>query len=403
MIACWRHQRKATRRTGKSELNELLANCFPLTFDRFSFRELINNNPVHKLVSTEEFKKIRDEVRKDAGEKPAAVDDEVPPGEDEPIDHVRNEEEADAIRKIILNKRKKINKGNVEMINKRWTFEEGIKRPYFHVKALEKIQLKNWKEYLDFEIEQGDKKRILVLFERCLIACALYEDFWLKLVRYLEANKEDSEYETRSRDVYERACTIHHADKPSLHILWASFEESYGNIDKAAEILQNLEEKKYPNLLQVSYRRINLERRRGDFEKCAQLYETYIGSAKNKNITASLVIKFARFLHKIRRDYDGAMKVLKSALEKDPANTRIALQIIDLALQRDTVDEKEIIKVLDKFMSQDGLDPEQKLLFAQRKVEFLEDFGNSVKELQEAQRVLQTALEKSKEHKKKTA
>lgn len=56
-----------------------------------------------------------------------------------------------------------------------------IKRPYFHVKPLERCQLKNWQEYLDFEIEQGDQERIITLFERCLIACALYEEFWLRV------------------------------------------------------------------------------------------------------------------------------------------------------------------------------------------------------------------------------
>jgi hypothetical protein len=47
------------------------------------------------------------------------------------------------------------------------------------------------------------------------------------------------------------------------------------------------------------------------------------------------------------------------------------------------------------------LDDDQKLLFAQRKVEFLEDFGISVKELNDAQKILQATLEKSKESKKK--
>jgi len=56
-----------------------------------------------------------------------------------------------------------------------------IKRPYFHVKPLEKGQLKNWKDYLDYEIEQGDRDRIIVLFERCLIACALYDEYWTKV------------------------------------------------------------------------------------------------------------------------------------------------------------------------------------------------------------------------------
>lgn len=365
-----------------------------------NFRELVNNNPVHKLLSVEEFKKLREDVRND--EKIADADDQVPPGEDEPNDHVRSEEEADAIRKIIISKRKKINKLTVEMINKRWSFEEGIKRPYFHVKQLERIQLKNWKEYLDFEIEQGDRKRIFVLFERCLIACALYEEFWMKLIRYLENNREDPDFEERSRDVFERACNIHHPDKPSLLVMWAAFEEAHGNVERAAEILQKLD-KLHQNLLQVAYFRINLERRRGDFKKCEELYEQYILAAKNKNIIAALTIKYARFQCKVLKNFESALKSLKSALVKDPMNTRLALQIIDLALQRDEIDEEEILGVLDSFMTQESLDPDQKLLFAQRKVEFLEDFGTSVRELQEAQKSLHTILEKTKENKKKSA
>ena len=40
-------------------------------------------------------------------------------------------------------------------------------------------------------MEQGDHQRVVVLFERCLISCALYEQFWAKYGRYLErAHKE---------------------------------------------------------------------------------------------------------------------------------------------------------------------------------------------------------------------
>jgi len=60
-----------------------------------------------------------------------------------------------------------------------------------------------------------------------------------------------------------------------------------------------------------------------------------------------LSIKYARFLNKINKDFDGAMKVLNTALARDPMNTRIALQVIDLAMQRDEVNEKEILDVLD--------------------------------------------------------
>lgn len=53
------------------------------------------------------------------------------------------------------------------------------------MKPLEKTQLNNWREYLDFEIENGSLERVVVLFERCLVACALYEDLWIKVIRNL--------------------------------------------------------------------------------------------------------------------------------------------------------------------------------------------------------------------------
>jgi len=49
------------------------------------------------------------------------------------------------------------------------------------VKPLEKVQLKNWRDYLEFEMGNGSEKRAVVLFERCVIACALYEEFWMKV------------------------------------------------------------------------------------------------------------------------------------------------------------------------------------------------------------------------------
>lgn len=78
---------------------------------------------------------------------------------------------------------------NVAEVQNRVAFEDGIKRPYFHVKPLERAQLRNWLEYLDFEIGQGSLRRIIVLFERCMIACCMYEDFWLK-VRERERGNE---------------------------------------------------------------------------------------------------------------------------------------------------------------------------------------------------------------------
>ena len=44
-----------------------------------------------------------------------------------------------------------------------------------------RLQLKNWKNYLNHVIEKGNHARTIILFERCLIACAFYEGFWIKV------------------------------------------------------------------------------------------------------------------------------------------------------------------------------------------------------------------------------
>lgn len=58
-------------------------------------------------------------------------------------------------------------------------------------------------------------------------------------------------------------------------------------------------------------------------------------------------------------------------------NPRLYLQLIDMGLQVNPLDENNIISIIDQFLSRDT-DPEQKVLFAQRKVEFLEDFGSDI-------------------------
>lgn len=293
-----------------------------------------------------------------------------------------------------------------------------IKRPYFHVKPLERCQLKNWQDYLDYETEQGDRVRIIVLFERCLIACALYEEFWMKVcitslkkkrqltwafnfqfVHYLEGLK-DSELQPKIRDVYERACTIHHLKKPNLHLQWAMFEESVDNCSRAAEILVNLE-KSVPNVLQIAYRRINLERRRGENEKCMQLYEHYINNSKNKMISSNVAIKYSRFCLRVLKDLEKAQEVLKTAITKDPNNPRLYLQLIDLTLQKQNVAEAEIIEIIDSFLDKESTDSEQKVLFAQRKLEYLEDFGMDIQSVQAAYEQYQKFIKQNKENVKK--
>ena len=85
---------------------------------------------------------------------------------------------------------------------KRWTFESEIKRPYFHVTELDESQLTNWKKYLDFEESEGEYARIQFLYERCLVTCAHYDEFWLRYARWMAAQVGKEE---EVRIIYQRA------------------------------------------------------------------------------------------------------------------------------------------------------------------------------------------------------
>ncbi|KAK2856424.1 hypothetical protein Q5P01_005159 [Channa striata] len=151
------------------------------------FKDHVQNNHPKHFLSEEEFVQLRLELSKsslvamvgDDGDTPA-VQEELPPGTEDLADPAKRVTEIENMRHKVIEVRQEVFNHNEHEVSKRWGFEEGIKRPYFHVKALEKTQLNNWKEYLDFEIENGTPERVVVLFERCLIACALYEEFWIK-------------------------------------------------------------------------------------------------------------------------------------------------------------------------------------------------------------------------------
>ncbi|KAL2930736.1 Pre-mRNA-processing factor 39, partial [Bienertia sinuspersici] len=64
-------------------------------------------------------------------------------------------------------------------------FEQNIHRPYYHVKPLDDSQLHNWHRYLDLVEMEGDFDWAVKLYERCLISCAHYAEFWMRYVDYV--------------------------------------------------------------------------------------------------------------------------------------------------------------------------------------------------------------------------
>ncbi|XP_036406450.1 pre-mRNA-processing factor 39-like [Megalops cyprinoides] len=338
------------------------------------FREHVQNNLPKNFLSQEEFVQLRMELATAAGlgGEEATPAEDLPEGTEDLPDPAKRVTEIENMRHRVMEARQEVFNYNEHEVSKRWTFEEGIKRPYFHVKALEKTQLSNWKEYLDFEIENGTPERVVVLFERCLVACALYEEFWIKYAKYLENYSIEG-----VRHVYKKACTIHLPKKPNLHLLWAGFEEQQGNIEEARGILKALEEA-VPGLAMVRLRRVSLERRHGNLEEAESLLRDAIGNGKNASESSFYSIKLARQLLKVQKSLQKARKVLLEAIERDKMSPKLYLNLLELEYSGDVrQNEEQILSCFDRALSS-PLPLEARLAFSQRKVEFLEDFGSDI-------------------------
>ncbi|KAL3226922.1 hypothetical protein MRX96_024434 [Rhipicephalus microplus] len=330
--------------------------------------------------SSDEAGTAQMEIDEDDGDAPPpGVDDAPPPGvEDatkEDTKALKNDNEAKYIRDKVVEKRRELFKANESEVGRRWAFEEGIKRPYFHVKPLERLQLKNWREYLDFETQNGNHARTVILYERCLIACALYEDMWMKYIKYLDTAEPE-----KVNEIFRRACTTHLVRKPSISLAWAAYEEKHGRFEEASTILAEMEAR-IPDLLEPTLRRINVERRRGCLEKVEELYRKCISQTESTTLKSHFAGKLARFLHKVQNKLEDAKEVLKEALDREPTNARLYMQLADLGYEKCPPDEALVLEAFDMAIANTQLPATDKLTFYQRKLEFLEDFCSDVAKL----------------------
>ncbi|XP_055033948.2 pre-mRNA-processing factor 39 isoform X2 [Misgurnus anguillicaudatus] len=364
----------------------------------------LTSNPPRDTLSPEEYDMVKAEYKQSQiqakKEKTdiAADEEERPPGEEEPADNGKDSEEAvQKMQEIILARREELYQHNEAEVRKRWNFEEAIKRPYFHVKPLDKAQLKAWHSYLDWEMAEaesaamnaggtsvegaeGSKKeyvashgRVLVLFERCLIACALYEEFWKKYVHYLEPYGVEE-----VRNVYRRACGIHLPYKHNIHLQWSAFEEKHGNVSEAQRILESME-MVLPGLSVVRLRRVGLERRAGRLDVAESLLKESVEQSKNNpSLHAFYSIKLSRFLLKLCRNPARARTVLQEAIEISPDNARLYQNLLELEVSGDLrANGGGVQQCVAKALAA-PLSPKTKIRFSQRGLQFAEDFGTTV-------------------------
>lgn len=192
---------------------------------------------------------------------------------------------------------------------KRWTYESEIKRPYFHVTELDEGQLSNWKKYLDFEEAEGSYSRIQFLYERCLVTCAHYDEFWLRYSRWMLA-QEGKEEEVRN--IYQRASTIYvPISRPEIRLQYAYFEEMTGRVDVAKDIhsaiLVSL-----PDHIETIISQAKLSRRHGGLDAAIEVYKYQLDNALcDMQAKAALVAEWAKLLWKIKGSPEEARQVFQ--------------------------------------------------------------------------------------------
>lgn len=174
--------------------------------------------------------------------------------------------------------------------NRRWAFESEIKRPYFHVTELEHSQLVNWRKYLDFEEAEGDCRRIIFLYERCLTTCALYDEFWFRYARWMFAQPGKEE---EVRNIYLRAVTLFvPLSRPGIRLQFAHFEEMCERPDIARDILDAILIA-LPNCVEAIIALVNLERRQSGVKAALEVYKTHLNNQTDPFVQAFILAEWA--------------------------------------------------------------------------------------------------------------
>ncbi|KAG5983653.1 hypothetical protein E4U55_007577 [Claviceps digitariae] len=256
------------------------------------FRTLSHTQPLSEVVSTDVLSRFQAEVEAESAAYGSGARPEL-------------EIERDVRAKIDAMYYEEFTATQQE-VSKRWTYESEIKRPYFHVTELEHSQLNNWRKYLDFEEAEGDFQRVVSLYDRCLVTCAFYDDFWFRYARWMNA-QEGKEEEVRN--IYIRASVFVPISRPGIRMQWAYFEEACGRVDVALDIHAAIL-MKLPDCIEVIVSWAHLQRRQKDLEAAIQIYRDQIDAPTVDLYTkAALVAEWAQMLWKAKGSAEEARAV----------------------------------------------------------------------------------------------
>ncbi|XP_043722636.1 pre-mRNA-processing factor 39-like isoform X2 [Telopea speciosissima] len=279
--------------------------------DRYfnSFKELAASRPLSELQSAEEAAAAV-AANLEAGAQ--GVEGEVPSNGVEQSTKL-GLSEAEELEKYI-SAREDMYKKAKEFDSKIIGFETAIRRPYFHVRPLVDSELENWYSYLDFIEREGDFNKVVKLYERCLIACANYPEYWIRYVLCMEASGSMD----LANNALARATQVFVKRQPEIHLFAARFKEQTGDVAGARAAYQLVHSGISPGLLEAVIKHANMENRLGNLEDAFSLYEQAIATEKGKEQSQTLpmlFVQYARFLCLVAANAEKAREVLVEATD----------------------------------------------------------------------------------------
>lgn len=377
--------------------------------DRYftSFRELVAHRPLSELRTAEEAAaaaavavgatghEVEGEVPTNAVESPKPVSAGIT--------------EAEELEKYITIREEMYNKAK-EFQSKIIGFETAIKRPYFHVRPLNPVELENWNNYLDFIEAEGDFQKVVKLYERCLIACANYPEYWIRYILHMEA----SESIDLAENALARATQVFVKRRPEIHLFAARSRERSGDIPGARAAYQLVHAEISPGLLEAIVKHANMEHRLGNIEDACSLYEQAIAIEKGKEHSQTLPQLFAqysRFVYLVCGKTDKAREILEQALENCQPSKSLLEAIIHLESIQSTPKRIEFIDpLINKFIAPNPDNPGAASFIDREElssiyVEFLDNFGDaqSVKKAEDRHAKLFLVQKNTSESKKRHA
>ncbi|KAF2831965.1 hypothetical protein CC86DRAFT_451629 [Ophiobolus disseminans] len=290
-------------------------------FDKFQV--MLGNRPVEELVDTETLENLQKQIQADNQGQP----------EKAPLELERQ------LRDRIAQYYYDALTHTQQEVHSRWQFEQAIKRAYFHVTELDDDELDNWRKYLDFEEKAGDFQRTCFLYERCLVACALYEEFWLRYARWMFSQGRDED----TRIIYNRAsCIFVPISAPTVRLNWARFEEKLGRTSVARDIYVAILDQA-PDHEETLISLANIERRQEGNDAAVHILDQYI-EASNNQIGGILAAEQVRILWQCKGAVEEARQVFKDKHAKFLDSREFWLKYLEFEVAQLSSDQDEAHK-----------------------------------------------------------